>query len=122
MRAPAWEATRGFLPYCHFFMVRHYAAADFIEFCISLSYYISILLITYASDWRAIMSDFVTRLRLAEQAAEDIYFAKLSRELIACLHKRVQAEKNSISLSVQSGAEVQADDRPETVARLRFID
>jgi len=42
------------------------------------------------------MSSFVKKLRLAEQAAEDIYFAKLSRELIVCLHKRMQAEKNSI--------------------------
>ena len=41
------------------------------------------------------MSDFVEQLRLAEKAAEDIYFAKVDRELIESLHKRMQAEKNS---------------------------
>jgi hypothetical protein len=41
------------------------------------------------------MSDFVEQLRLAEKAAEDIYFAKVSRELIESLHKRMQAEKRS---------------------------
>ena len=39
------------------------------------------------------MSDFVEKLRLAEKAAEDIYFAKVDRELIESLHKRMQAEK-----------------------------
>jgi hypothetical protein len=39
------------------------------------------------------MSNFVEQLRLAEKAAEDIYFAKLNRELIEALHKRMQAEK-----------------------------
>jgi hypothetical protein len=37
---------------------------------------------------------FVEQLRLAEKAAEDIYFAKVDRELIDTLHKRMQAEKN----------------------------
>jgi hypothetical protein len=41
------------------------------------------------------MSGFVEQLRLAEKAAEDIYFAKVDRELIESLHKRMQAEKNS---------------------------
>ena len=39
------------------------------------------------------MGNFVEQLRLAEKAAEDIYFAKVNRELIEALHKRVQAEK-----------------------------
>jgi hypothetical protein len=39
------------------------------------------------------MGDFIEQLRLAEKAAEDIYFAKVSRELIVSLHKRMQAEK-----------------------------
>ena len=38
------------------------------------------------------MSDFVEKLKLAEQAAEDIYFAKLNRELIDALHEHMQAE------------------------------
>ena len=51
------------------------------------------------------MGDFVEQLRLAEQAAEDIYFAKVNRELIESLHKRMQAEKNSFQSSDQSSAE-----------------
>ena len=50
------------------------------------------------------MSDFITQLRLAEKAAEDIYFAKVSRELIVCLHKRMQAEKNASQPAVQASA------------------
>jgi hypothetical protein len=49
------------------------------------------------------MSDFVEQLRLAEKAAEDIYFAKLNRELIEAIHKRMQAEKDS-QPSGQTGA------------------
>ncbi|MGD8673976.1 MAG: hypothetical protein PVH86_11680 [Thiogranum sp.] len=33
------------------------------------------------------MSNFLEQLRLAEKAAEDIYFAKLDRERIAALHQ-----------------------------------
>jgi hypothetical protein len=39
------------------------------------------------------MSDFVEKLRLAEKAAEDIYIAKVDRELIESLHKWMQEEK-----------------------------
>lgn len=41
------------------------------------------------------MSDFVDKLKLAEKAAEDIYFAKVNRELIDALHKRMQAEQKT---------------------------
>jgi hypothetical protein len=41
------------------------------------------------------MNGFVEQLRLAEKAAEDIYFSKVDRELIEDLHKRMQAEKSS---------------------------
>jgi len=51
------------------------------------------------------MSDFVEQLRLAEKAAEDIYFAKLNRELIESLHKRMQIEKDSLQPSDQFSAE-----------------
>jgi len=40
------------------------------------------------------MSTLVEQLRLAEKAAEDIYFAKVNRELIESLHKRMRAEKH----------------------------
>ena len=50
------------------------------------------------------MSDFVAQLRLAEKAAEDIYFAKVSRELIVALHKQMQAEKNSLARAEDSTA------------------
>ena len=39
------------------------------------------------------MGDFIDKLRLAEKAAEDIYFAKVNRELIESLHKRMQPEE-----------------------------
>ena len=51
------------------------------------------------------MGDFIDKLRLAEKAAEDIYFAKVNRELIESLHKRMQAEENSFHLSDQSNLE-----------------
>jgi hypothetical protein len=54
------------------------------------------------------MSDFVEQLRLAEKAAEDIYFAKVSRELIESLHKRMQAEK----VSRQPGDDTRAESSP----------
>jgi len=54
------------------------------------------------------MGDFVEQLRLAEKAAEDIYFAKVSRELIESLHKQMQEKK----ASCQAGAGVRAEDSP----------
>jgi len=51
------------------------------------------------------MSNLVRQLRLAEKAAEDIYIAKIDRELIESLHKRMQAEKKSFHPSEQSSAE-----------------
>ena len=56
------------------------------------------------------MSGFIEQLRLAEKAAEDIYFAKLNHELIESLHKRMQAEKDSD----QPSAEVRAEYGPAT--------
>ncbi|MEN8131429.1 MAG: hypothetical protein ABFS45_14805 [Pseudomonadota bacterium] len=58
------------------------------------------------------MSDFVEKLRLAEKAAEDIYFAKVNRELIESLHKRMQAEKDFYQPSDQPSAEEWAEDSP----------
>lgn len=52
------------------------------------------------------MGDFVEQLRLAEKAAEDIYFAKVSRELIESLHKQMQEEKQPC----QAGAGARAED------------
>ena len=51
------------------------------------------------------MRDFIEQLRLAEKAAEDIYFAKVNRELIKSLHKRIQAKSESLQPSDQSSAE-----------------
>ena len=51
------------------------------------------------------MSDFVEQLRLAEKAAEDIYFAKVDRKLIESLHKLMRAEKDSFQPSGQSSVE-----------------
>ena len=65
-------------------------------------YNISIYLIANVAQWRIVMRGFVEQLRLAEKAAEDIYFAKVNRELIESLHKRMQAEKDSLQPSDQS--------------------
>jgi hypothetical protein len=51
------------------------------------------------------MSDFVEQLRLAEKAAEDIYFSKLDQELIEALHKRMQADKEPCQPSTEARAE-----------------
>ena len=39
------------------------------------------------------MTDFVETMRLVEKAQEDIYFAKLNRELIEELHRQAAAEE-----------------------------
>ena len=39
------------------------------------------------------MTDFVTTLKLAEKAREDIYFEKVNRELIEALHRQAKEEK-----------------------------
>ena len=38
------------------------------------------------------MTTFVDKLKLAERAEEDIYFARIDRKLIAALHRREQSE------------------------------
>ena len=48
------------------------------------------------------MSDFIDKLKLAEKAAEDIYFAKVNRELIDALHKQARTEKASMQSSDQA--------------------
>jgi hypothetical protein len=77
--------------------MRQYAAPDLHEISILEAYNnIRSSLFICASQWRTVMraGGFVEQLRLAEKAAEDIYFAKVDRELIDTLHKRMQAEKN----------------------------
>jgi len=58
------------------------------------------------------MSVFVEQLRLAEKAAEDIYFAKLSHELIGSLHKRRQVEKTPSQSSGRPSAAARLENRP----------
>jgi len=53
------------------------------------------------------MSDFIEKLNLAEKAAEDIYFAKVNRELIEAMHKRMQAEGDASQPSDRSRTEAQ---------------
>ena len=48
------------------------------------------------------MSGFVEQLMLAERAAENIYFAKVNRELIESLHKRMRADKDFLSTCGQN--------------------
>jgi hypothetical protein len=45
------------------------------------------------------MRTFAEQLRLAEKAAEDIYFAKVDRELLESLHKQRHAEAASFEPS-----------------------
>ena len=51
------------------------------------------------------MSDFVEQLRLAEKAAEDIYFSKVDQELIEALHERMRAGKEPYRQSIEARAE-----------------
>ena len=51
------------------------------------------------------MSVFIEKLKLAEKAAEDFYFANVNSELIEALHKRAQTEKSSLQSSDQADAE-----------------
>jgi hypothetical protein len=39
------------------------------------------------------VSDFVETMKLVEKAQEDIYFARINRELIEELHRQAAAEK-----------------------------
>jgi hypothetical protein len=39
------------------------------------------------------VSDFVSTMKLVEKAQEDIYFARIDRELIEELHRQAAAEK-----------------------------
>jgi hypothetical protein len=51
------------------------------------------------------MKDFIEQLRLAEKAAEDIYFARVDRRLIEALHSQRQSEQQSRQASGESGVE-----------------
>ena len=55
------------------------------------------------------MNKFVEQLRLAEKAAEDIYFAKVNRELIELLHIQMQAETSVCRPCRQSDAKLQTE-------------
>ena len=51
------------------------------------------------------MSDFIEQLRLAEKAAEDIYFARVDRQLIKALHEQMRSGKPSRQAPGESGTE-----------------
>jgi hypothetical protein len=55
------------------------------------------------------MNGFVEQLRLAEKAAEDIYFSKVDQELIEALHKWMRAEKEPYRPSIEARAELRRD-------------
>ena len=57
------------------------------------------------------MGGFIEQLRLAEKAAEDIYFARIDRELIEALHRQLQAE-NSGQATDSPGIEAKAGGSP----------
>ena len=56
------------------------------------------------------MSDFIDKLNLAEKAAEDIYFAKINRELIEALHKRMQDGDDPFEDSSRSSVKARTHD------------
>jgi hypothetical protein len=56
------------------------------------------------------MSNFVETLKLAEKAAEDIYFAKVNRELIESLRSLRQTVKSSPRSNDRNNAEAPAGD------------
>ena len=60
------------------------------------------------------MTNFVDQLRLAEQAKEDIYFARIDRELIDALHQRRLFEDADAAEKVQHS--MQHDDASEQTA------
>ena len=51
------------------------------------------------------MNAFVEQMRLAEMAAENIYFARLDRELIESLHKRMQEQEEPFRPSIPAPIE-----------------
>ena len=57
------------------------------------------------------MGGFIEQLMLAEKAAENIYFAKVNRELIESLHKRMRTDKECDS-TFRSRTEAQAANSP----------
>ena len=62
------------------------------------------------------MTNFAEQLRLAEKAAEDIYFAKVDRELIEALHKRIHAEKRSFEPSSSADAQTEGSRATPSIA------
>jgi hypothetical protein len=55
------------------------------------------------------VTDFVETMRLAEKAQEDIYFAKISRELIEELHRKAEAEKAAAAVAEKSAKSLRTD-------------
>lgn len=51
------------------------------------------------------MTDFVTTLKLAEKAREDIYFEKVNRELIEALHRQTPRKEATPDPAASTSAE-----------------
>jgi hypothetical protein len=60
------------------------------------------------------MNAFIEQIRLAEMAAENIYFAKLDRELIESLHKRMQEGEGAVATFVPPPIEPESVPQGET--------
>lgn len=60
------------------------------------------------------MNAFIEQIRLAEMAAENIYFAKLDRELIESLHKRMQEQQGPLRPFVPPPIEPESVPQGET--------
>ena len=57
------------------------------------------------------MCVFLEQLWLAEKAVEDIYFARVNRELIVALHKQLRAEKNTCQPSAHFSTSIEEEEQ-----------
>jgi hypothetical protein len=57
------------------------------------------------------MKGFVEQLRLAEKAAEDIYFQKVNRELIEALHRQQLLEAHADQPNAEPGGQLPSRER-----------
>ena len=55
------------------------------------------------------MTDFVTTLKLAEKAREDIYFEKVNRELIEALHQQQKTPRKEATAGPADGSSADTD-------------
>lgn len=68
------------------------------------------------------MTNFVDKLRLAERAEEDIYFARIDRELIEALHQQEQLGRQAGPRGKQREAAAVSAEPPAANGELQGAD